>query len=75
MTVQAAQFVWLALFAYAALGALVAAGLLLGGLRRVDATAAKAPWHVKLLLLPGLIALWPIMLRRFLGWRPEEDWP
>jgi hypothetical protein len=73
VSVQAAQLVWLTLAAYAAVGVLVAIGLMLGGLRRVDATAAAAAWYVKVLLVPGIVALWPIMARRLMGRRPAED--
>jgi hypothetical protein len=73
MSVAAAEFLWIALLIYAASGALVAAGLLLGGMRRVDAKAAAAPLRVRLLFVPGIIALWPLLLRRFTGRRPEED--
>jgi hypothetical protein len=67
--------VWLVLAVYAVLGLLVAVPLLLGGLRRIDAAAAAAPVRVKILWLPGLVALWPLMVLRFLGRRPREDRP
>lgn len=75
VTLHAAELVWLALAAYAALGALVAVGLLMGGLRRMDPVAAAAPLRVRLLFVPGLIALWPLVLRRVSGRRPSEDRP
>jgi len=69
----AADLVLGLLAAYLAAGVLVAVALLLGGLRRIDTAAAAAPMRVKLLLVPGMVALWPLMLRRALGWQPHED--
>ena len=50
--------------------AYVVAGLLLlpwwhaRGLRRIDETAAAGPWGFRLLISPGLVVLWPWLLRR-----------
>ena len=73
MSLFAADLVLGLLAAYLAAGVLVAVALLLGGLRRIDTAAAAAPMRVKLLLVPGMIVLWPLMLRRGLGWQPRED--
>lgn len=73
MSLFAADIVLGMLAAYLAAGVLFAVALLLGGLRRFDSSAAAAPMHVKLLLVPGMVALWPLMLRRALGWQPRED--
>jgi high-affinity Fe2+/Pb2+ permease len=73
VTVQQAEWILIAVAVYAALGALVAAWLLLAGLRRFDAAAAQAPWHVRLLFAPGMVALWPWKMVRALGWQPWED--
>lgn len=57
----------------AACHAYLAAGLLLlpwwhrAGLRRIDAGAAGAAWPVRLILSPGLVLLWPVLLRA--AWR------
>jgi hypothetical protein len=75
MSETAATIVWLALAGYAAPGLLLACWLVLGGLRRIDAVAAAAPWPLRLLFLPGLAALWPILLMRLAGRRPPEDRP
>lgn len=75
MSETAAAIVWLALAAYAAPGLLLACWLVAGGLRRIDAAAAAAPWPLRLLFLPGLAALWPVLLMRLAGRRPPEDRP
>jgi len=48
---------------YAALGALFALAFLTAGVGRVDAAARNAALSVRLLLLPGVVALWPLLLR------------
>ena len=64
-----------------AAGLYAAAGVVFGllfvtrGVARVDPSARGAGWGFRLLILPGTIALWPYLLRR---WRsgaaepPEE---
>jgi hypothetical protein len=73
MSVEVAAWIWRGLLGYLAIGGLVAAAVLLGGMKRIDAKAARAPLHVRLLFAPGLVALWPLVLRRLGDWRPEED--
>jgi hypothetical protein len=58
-----------------ALGAYLAAGFLFAvafqavGLRRLDPAARGAGWVFRLLVTPGVIALWPVLLRR---WRTAQ---
>ena len=70
MTEAVAADIWIGVGAYAAVGALVALALLLGAMRRYDPRAAVAPWRVKLLIVPGIVALWPMVLMRLLRARP-----
>lgn len=49
---------------YALLGAGVAVWLIYAGMRRMDPIAAVGPWGFRLLLMPGLTALWPWALVR-----------
>jgi hypothetical protein len=58
---------------YAAVGAVFAGYLLLRGLRRFDPAAAHAGWGFKLLILPGTIALWPLLWRRLRAGGPAEE--
>ena len=53
---------WLGLAAYASLGALLWCALMLGLMKRLDASAAIAPLRVQAIVAPGLIALWPFVL-------------
>lgn len=50
---------------YAAAGAVVAALFLLAGIDRVE-PAARGSWLFRVLLVPGLVLLWPIVLLRWL---------
>lgn len=53
-----------ALAAYAALGLVASAWLLTLGLVRTDPSLASSPGRVRLILLPGCVALWPLLLVR-----------
>lgn len=55
-----------AIFAYAGLGLLLALPMALRGVDRLDPAAAQGTWGFRLLALPGLIALWPLVLVRWL---------
>ena len=48
--------------AYAAIGIVFAAYFVTAGCGRIDPTARGAPIGVRLLLLPGAAALWPLLL-------------
>lgn len=75
MTDQLAEIIWLSFGAYSGVGLCVAAPTLLFGLRRLEAGAAEMPLRVRLLIAPGLIALWPLVLVRIFGLRAKEDRP
>ena len=60
---------------YVAMGAVFGAYFLVRGLERIDPRARGAGWGFRLAVLPGMIALWPIILRRFISGSsvpPEE---
>jgi hypothetical protein len=61
----------LAIEAYAALGLLFAVCFVAGGARRVDSQAVGAGWGFRLLILPGVAALWPLLLRRWIAGAPD----
>jgi hypothetical protein len=59
---------------YAGLGALFAALFLAFGLTHVDHGAKGAGLAFRLMIVPGLVALWPIMLVRWIvGGQPHGD--
>jgi hypothetical protein len=71
MTDAVATTIWLALAVYMGVGGVIALGVVLFGLKRLTPTAV--PLRVRLLILPGLAALWPVVVWRFAGVRPPED--
>lgn len=75
MTEAAAQMIWLSVAAYLGLGCFVALLVLAFGLGRLDGAAASMPLRVRLIIAPGLAALWPLVLVRLAGIRPREDRP
>ncbi len=73
MTVMTASFIWLAVAAYLGLGGLVAVAAATVFMRRLEPYGAPVPFHVRLLLVPGMIALWPVIVARIAGRKPVED--
>jgi len=60
--------------AYAALGAAFALAFLAFGVDRIDHGAKGAGLLFRLMIVPGLIALWPLMLLRWIaGGQPHRD--
>lgn len=64
--------------AYAGAGLLFALLFLfvLRGVDRIDPSAREATWGFRLIVLPGVAALWPLLLRRWLTGAsapPEES--
>jgi hypothetical protein len=66
MTVTWAQWILGAFGAYFAAGVLFAVAFVATGLPRVDAGARGMPWSARLLILPGVTMLWPLMLMKWL---------
>jgi len=55
------------LYAYALLGALFATAFVTRGVQRIDSGARGTGIAFRLLLIPGTIAFWPLLLRRWLS--------
>lgn len=53
-------------FGYAGLGLLVAIPMCLVGLGRLDPAAAAGTWGFRVLSIPGVMVLWPVVLGRWL---------
>jgi hypothetical protein len=60
---------WLvrALGAYAVLGAAFAVPFLARGIERLDSGAHGSSWGFRLIVFPGVVALWPLLLRRWIA--------
>ncbi len=63
---------------YLALGVLFAVPFVWRGVGRIDPLAARGSVGFRLAILPGVVALWPLLLRRWLagaGAPPDERTP
>ena len=59
---------------YAVLGLLFAIAFLLRGAARIDPQAEGGSWGFRLAILPGVVALWPLLARRWAkGGPPPEE--
>lgn len=67
MDVATAELIWSGAGVYFGIGLLVAIALACGLVRRFDSLAAEAPWRVKLVLIPGMMALWPLLAAKAIG--------
>ena len=70
MSVDPARWLAGALAAYGGLGLLFAMAFVVAGAPRIDPAARGMPWSVRLLLVPGAAALWPLMLFKWVA-RPS----
>ena len=69
MGYDAARIVlWIA-GAYLGIGSIVAVPLVFSGIGRIDPAAKAAPWSFRILVFPGVIAFWPLLLRRWISAR------
>ena len=49
---------------YLAVGLLFAIPFAFIGVKRIDPHAAHGSWGFRLLIIPGVVALWPLLLKR-----------
>ena len=54
---------------YAALGAVVALAFLVSGIARTPPAPSRVTLGARALLFPAALALWPLILRRWIGGR------
>jgi hypothetical protein len=43
----------------------------LRGVDKIDPVASGSSWGFRLIILPGVVALWPLLLRRWLSGKPQ----
>jgi hypothetical protein len=78
MLEQAAIVLVRALYLYGAIGIVFALVFVVKGVQQIDEEAVGAGWGFRLLILPGCVAFWPFLLRRWVSGRrtpPEERNP
>lgn len=68
-----ASLLVLAAGVYAAVGALFALAFVARGARRIDPSAVKGSLGFKIAIFPGVVALWPILARRWLAGGPPPE--
>ena len=51
--------------AYLAVGLVFAIPFVLFGVKKIDPHAAHGSWGFRLLIIPGTMAFWPLLLRRW----------
>ena len=60
---------------YSALGLLFAVPFVARGVKRIDPSAVEGTWGFRLLIVPGVVALWPLMLARWIRRQePPTEW-
>jgi hypothetical protein len=78
MLEQIAKVLVFALYAYASIGVLFAVVFVTVGVKRIDEQAVGTGLAFRLLIFPGCVAFWPMLLRRWAGGKtepPEEGSP
>jgi hypothetical protein len=70
VTLRIAQAIAWALEGYALAGLVFAASFLPRGIGQVDPRMHASPVAVRLIVLPGVVAFWPLFLRRWLKGTP-----
>lgn len=58
---------------YVGLGLLFGVPFVLRGVDRVDPVAREGSWGFRLIVLPGAVALWPLLARRWLAGAPQPQ--
>ena len=63
---RAAEFFVASLSVYGLTGAVFAVAFVLFGIQRIDPVAEHSPIGFRLIVMPGVAALWPLLLGRWL---------
>ena len=54
-------------YSYLLIGLLIGLWFVFKGVGKIDAATKSASWGLRLLWLPGSIAMWPLLLRKIIG--------
>ena len=66
MSEQAAGWIVGGLAVYGAVGVLFALFFVVAGVHRIDPVARQSTWGFRVMIFPGSVALWPLLLKRWL---------
>lgn len=66
-----AQILVYGFYLYLFIGLVFAIWFVFRGASKIDAGLRNANWKLRLLLLPGSMALWPVLIRKSLRKQPE----
>lgn len=58
---------------YLLLGFLFAIAFVIKGVQKVDPVAVDTKWKFRLLILPGAMAFWPLLLKRWLKAKQSKE--
>jgi len=58
---------------YVAAGVVFAIPFVIAGVNRIDPTARQSGWGFRVMILPGTVALWPILLLRWIRRQPPPE--
>jgi hypothetical protein len=61
------------LVTYAVCGAVFALAFVILGVQRIDSSAHGSGWGFRVLIFPGVAALWPLLLHRWYRGLPEPE--
>lgn len=64
MSVAAASTLVTVIGIYLAIGLLLGIAFAMGAAKRIDPDAADMTWGARLLIIPGVTGLWPLMLTK-----------
>lgn len=73
MSETAATIFSVALGLYVATGVLVGVPFVLFGAQRIDPAARGGTWGFRLIILPGVVALWPLLAFRWITGAPPPE--
>jgi hypothetical protein len=58
---------------YLGIGVIFATVFVLAGVNRIDPVARASSWGFRAMIFPGSVALWPLLLRRWILNRPPAE--
>lgn len=73
MAEQIGGWIVVLLLVYMGFGVLFAVPFVLFGVGRIDAAARESRWGFRVMIFPGSVALWPLLLLRWLGSKPPPE--